>query len=470
MLFSDPVFFLFFLVYFVLHLLVPPRARLLLIIIGSSVFYAWWRPAYLWLPFLLIAIAWTGVAWIERVADPASRKLRLGITLASLFLPLAVVKYSYFVVFDAIGHFVDLSVLMDNPASLKFPLPLGISFITFTLTAYVVDVYRGVYKAERQLTAVVGYVLFFPHLVAGPILRPHELIPQLKQARRALGARFTVGIAIFTLGLLKKLLFADQLGIVADRVFASGGASLGGWDYLLGIYAFSVQIYCDFSGYTDMAIGIAYLLRVRLPTNFLRPYAATSIIDFWRRWHITLSHWLRDYLYIPLGGNRGGERARFRNVLVTMVLGGLWHGASWTFVVWGLVHGLAIGVTHMLQAPMRRWRIHIPRAVAVLLTFHLVTASWVFFRASSLTDAGRVFGGVLTANWDGGVAFAAAQSFPILLLAMFAILHPFDRHALVRLGVRRLNPGLVWPAIGLCWILAIAVSQGSSAKFIYFDF
>lgn len=469
MLFSDPVFFLFFVVYFILHLLVPARARLLLIIAGSSVFYAWWRPAYLWLPYLLTIVAWTGVASIEKVVDPARRKMRLVITLALLFLPLVVVKYSYFVIFDAIGRLVDMSAIVSEPSSLKFALPLGISFITFTLTAYVVDVYRGVYKAERRLETVVGYVLFFPHLVAGPILRPHELIPQLRQERRALGARFSVGIAIFTLGLLKKLVFADQLSIVADRVFLPG-ATAGGWEYILGIYAFSVQIYCDFSGYTDMAIGIAYLLRVRLPTNFLRPYAATSIVDFWRRWHITLSHWLRDYLYIPLGGNRGGERARFRNALITMGLGGLWHGANWTFVVWGLLHGLALGMTHMLRFPMRRLGIQVPHFLAVFLTFHFVTASWVFFRASSLTDAGRVFSGVFTANWGGLGAIATAEAFPILLLMVFAVLHPFDRHALVRLGVRRLSPGVIWPAIGLCWVLAITVSQGSSAKFIYFDF
>ena len=469
MLFSDPIFFLFFAVYFLFHLIVPPRARLYLIILGSSIFYAWWRADYLWLPYLLTAISWAGVAWIEIATGAAARKRRLIVTLILLFLPLVIVKYSYFLVFDVIGRIIDVSGVAPDPAALRFALPLGISFITFTLTAYVVDVYRGIYLAEQRVETVAGYVLFFPHLIAGPILRPHELIPQFKQLRRALGARFVVGIAIFTLGLVKKLIFADQLAAVTDRVFAPG-ATATGWEYALGIYGFSVQIYCDFSGYTDMAIGIAYLLRIRLPTNFLRPYAATSIVDFWRRWHITLSHWLRDYLYIPLGGNRGGELGRFRNVLITMVLGGLWHGANWTFVIWGLLHGLALGATHALRRPMRALGIGPPSWLSVILTFHFVTAAWVFFRAPTLSDAGRVFGGLVTADWSGGATFAAGHSFPILLLAVFALLHRFDRHAVVRLGVRKLNPGILWPALGLCWALAVTVSQGSSAKFIYFDF
>src|SRR6185437_9531767 len=206
-------------------------------------------------------------------------------------------------------------------------LPLGISFVTFTLTAYVVDVYRGRFRVERNLVKMRGYVLFFPHLIAGPILRPHELLPQLGHLRRALGARFTLGVALFAIGLVKKVIFADTISVLVDHVYHESGV-VSGWEYLLAVHGFSMQIYCDFSGYTDMAIGLAYILRIRLPTNFRRPYISSSIVEFWRRWHITLSFWLRDYLYIPLGGNRQGRSRQMLNLLITMVLGGLWHGAA----------------------------------------------------------------------------------------------------------------------------------------------
>lgn len=469
MLFSEPIFFVFFSIYFLCHLIIPSRARIYLIIIGSSIFYAWWRIDYLWIPYLLTSASCAGVIWIQRATDPASRKRRLLLAVSVLLLPLILVKYAHFLIFDLVGRIIDVSIAFPNPETLKFPLPLGISFITFTLIAYVVDVYRGIFPQEKSITAIFGYVLFFPHLIAGPILRPHELIPQLKALRRALDARFTLGIAIFTLGLVKKLVFADQLAIYVDPVFASGSAA-DGWEHALAIYAFSVQIYCDFSGYTDMAIGLAYLLRIRLPANFNRPYASRSVIDFWRRWNMTLSYWLRDYLYIPLGGNRDGELARFRNLILTMVLGGLWHGANWTFIIWGLLHGLMLGATHALVHPMQRLGLAIPAPISVFLTFHFVTVAWVFFRAPTFADAMRVFGSLAKMNWSGGAAFASTHIYPLLLLGIFAISHRFDRHALIRIGVRRLRISILWPLIGLCWLLAITLSQGSSAKFIYFDF
>jgi alginate O-acetyltransferase complex protein AlgI len=202
MLFSEPVFFVFFAGYFALHLLLPPRFRLYLIIVGSAVFYSWWRPAYVGLPFLLVVMAWAGTAWMQAAAGKRPVRLRLAVVVAALLLPLLIFKYSYFIANDVLGAIVDVRAFIDVD-ELKWPLPLGISFVTFTLLAYVIDVYRGQYRPERSLATVLGYVLFFPHLIAGPILRPHELMPQLKQPRRALDARFTLGIAIFTLGLVK---------------------------------------------------------------------------------------------------------------------------------------------------------------------------------------------------------------------------------------------------------------------------
>ncbi len=347
MLFSEPVFFAFFAIYFLLHCLISPRWRIYLIIVGSTVFYAWWRIEYVFLPYVLAVIAWAGSRFIEKAATDGDRRLRLKLVLVALFTPLVLSKYSFFIANEILKPMLgapsgDLSVL-------KIALPLGISFITFTLTAYVVDVYRGRFRKDTSLTYLLGYVLFFPHLIAGPILRPNELLPQLRQERRALDARFALGALIFSVGLVKKLVFADTLAIAVDGVFAAN-ATPSAWEYLLAIHGFSLQIYCDFSGYTDMAIGIAYILRIRLPTNFLRPYTATSIVEFWRRWHITLSFWLRDYLYIPLGGNRLGYARQIVNLLITMVLGGLWHGAAFTFVIWGAVHGIGLAAVHMLRS------------------------------------------------------------------------------------------------------------------------
>ncbi len=311
MLFSDPVFFIFFAVYFTCHYFLPARFRIWLIIAGSAVFScAGWRPAYVWLPFAMALGAFAGAAWIDAGKEQRVRRLRLATTLVIGFLPLAFIKYAFFLANDVLG----LRGVIDT-AQLRYPLPLGLSFITFTLSAYVIDVYRGKYPLEPSLKILLGYVLFFPHLIAGPILRPHELMPQLRHPSPAPGARFKLGIAIFTMGLVKKLIFADTIAQAVDKVYQHGGSS---FEHLVALYGFSVQIYCDFSGYTDMAIGLAYLLRVRLPTNFLRPYSALSIVDFWRRWHITLSHWLRDYLYIPLGGNRGGKARQIRNILITI--------------------------------------------------------------------------------------------------------------------------------------------------------
>jgi len=465
MLFSEPIFFVFFAIYFSLHLLLSERHRLTLVIVGSTVFYAWWRPAYVGVPYVLAVIAWGGTLWLEAAKHfDSRRRLRLVATLIALFLPLAVVKYSYFVANDVLG----LRGVFDT-SQLRWSLPLGISFITFTLSAYVIDVYRRQYPVERSIKLLLGYVLFFPHLIAGPILRPYELIPQLRNMRDARGARFMTGIAIITLGLVKKLVFADTIAQFVDSVYA-GRVGDNAWAHLGAIYGFSAQIYCDFSGYTDMAIGIAYLLRIRLPTNFLRPYLATSIVDFWRRWHITLSHWLRDYLYIPLGGNRYGGLLQFRNIMITMVLGGLWHGANWTFLIWGSLHGLALGLLHLARGPLKALRIYVPKWLGIILTFHFVSFAWIYFRAADIQAADGIIRGLLYGSWSDPFSVLQQNTFVVLLIVAFLGLHRFDRNALVRVGVRRTPLALTVPAIAFCWILAIAVSQGSSAKFIYFDF
>jgi|SRR5579871_5540229 len=467
MVFSDPVFFAFFAVYFALHLLVPAAYRIYLIIAGSSVFYAWWRVDYLWVPYLLTIVALIGVPWISGTVSPPIRRRRLAIVIAALFAPLVLIKYSYFMVHSLIAPLTGGSGFA-NDAALRLPLPLGLSFVTFTLTAYVVDVYRGQYPPEQRAPFVFGYVLFFPHLIAGPILRPRELMPQLRRMSRPLKARFTLALAIFTLGLVKKLVFADQIAGVVDQVWAHEDRRTA-WESLLAIYGFSMQIYCDFSGYTDMAIAVALALRIRLPENFVRPYAAPSVIEFWRRWHITLSYWLRDYLYIPLGGKGNSLQMRSRNLMITMVLGGLWHGANWTFVVWGALHGAALSIVHWIRPVLARHTMQPPRWLGIFLTFNFVTWGWIYFRAPSVASAHRLIRDLFPVPWPTGSQLGQF-AFPLLLLGSFALLHRFDSHAHVRFALRRVRPALYWPAIGLCWLLAITLSQGSSAKFIYFDF
>jgi alginate O-acetyltransferase complex protein AlgI len=464
MLFSSPIFFIFFAVYFTLHLVIPARWRLYLIIAGSTIFYAWWKLEYVLLPYLLMAIAYFGVIWMMEAALEPGRKRRACIVIALLFVPLVVFKYTNFIYNDVLGALTGGGKVFD------LTLPLGVSFVTFTLTAYIVDIYRGKFSPRTRPQTVLAYVLFFPHLIAGPILRPDELIPQLEHPRSKKSLLPVAALAVFTVGLVKKLVFADPIAELVDQVYAHASTATAP-EALLAIYGFSVQIYCDFSGYTDMAIGLAMLLGVRLPNNFEQPYCADSIVDFWRRWHKTLSFWLRDYLYIPLGGSREGKLHEIRNVMITMALGGLWHGASWTFVIWGVLQGTAVSAVHVARKLLHwSWPDRVPHWVGVLVTFHFVTLAWVFFRAPGLGGAADVLRAAVAGSWEGAPLFLNAHVFVILLIVLLLVLHRYDDHRRVRIAAARMRPEILWPLLLTLWALAITVSQGSSAKFIYFDF
>jgi D-alanyl-lipoteichoic acid acyltransferase DltB (MBOAT superfamily) len=467
-LFNSPVFIAFFVCYLIAHCLTPNRYRLWTMIAGSAMFYGYWNWAFAGLPFLLVLLALLAT-WFTVSADPRQRRFRLAIGVVVLLMPLLFFKYTNFIWTDVIGALVDLEGIARRGKLLTVPLPLGISFVTFTLIAYLVDVSTGKYPFKTSPRWLLGYTLFFPHLIAGPILRPHELIPQLHRGMPVRRGNLLPGMALFTVGLIKKTILADPIGTVVTTIYAhSSGRSAV--EYLFAFYGFAVQIYCDFSGYTDMALGTALILGVRLPGNFLRPYLAASIADFWRRWHITLSHWLRDYVYIPLGGGRGGAGKTMRNVMITMAVGGLWHGANWTFLIWGVLHGAGVAGSHLLQRHAPRW-MRPPNWVLVLVTFHVVALLWIFFRSPDLTTALTMLYGCLGgASFENTAGFIKEHVFEIALMIAFFLSHPWDDGRRVRIMARTHPPIVVGAVIAMGVLLVIAIGSESPAKFIYFEF
>lgn len=367
----------------------------------SLFFYAWWD--WRFLPVLILSVLFNyGIShWMvqaQKTAAAARAKLLLTVGITVNLAYLGWFKYALFIA--TISH--DLFETGISQFLSEIVLPLGISFFTFTQIAFLVDVWRD-HSERPPFSSYLLFVTYFPHLIAGPILHHKEMMPQFNNLleRAPNLEKLGIGLSIFVLGLAKKMLIADSVAIYSDQVFNAAGQGthlsiLEGW---CGALAYTVQIYFDFSGYSDMAIGLSYMLGIRLPFNFNSPYKANSIIDFWRRWHITLSRFLRDYLYIPLGGNRRGLLRRHVNLLTTMLLGGLWHGAGWTFVIWGGLHGMFLIVNHV-------WRntVTLPcssvgcKLASRALTFLAVIVAWVFFRASDLEVAFEVLGSMVGVN------------------------------------------------------------------------
>jgi alginate O-acetyltransferase complex protein AlgI len=351
------------------------RGTTILLLLAAFVFYGWdspWR--HVVVLALMIAVNFAIARRLARTPGSAARRILLAVGVGANLLVLGYFKYAGFLLgqFGLDGRFTVL-------------LPLGISFYTFTQIAYLVDVYDGRAR-EYDPANYALFVTWFPHLIAGPIIHHKEMMPQFAAAFRARiqPALVVGGLSVFAVGLAKKVLLADNLAPLADAVFGRGGhVALTFAEAWTGALAYALQIYFDFSGYSDMAIGLSLMLGVRLPLNFNSPYKAASIVDFWRRWHMTLSRFLREYLYIPLGGNRRGSPRRYVNVMATMLIGGLWHGAGWTFVAWGGLHGVYLVINHAWRA----LGVPLPRVPAAALTFLAVVVAWVFFRASDFAAA-----------------------------------------------------------------------------------
>jgi D-alanyl-lipoteichoic acid acyltransferase DltB (MBOAT superfamily) len=368
------------------------------LVAASVFFYGWWNPKFVLLLLGSIAFNFAMGRAISRIPGQAKAKYLLAAAITANLVVLGIFKYFDFFIATVNG------VAHTNLSLAGIILPLGISFFTFTQIAFLVDAYRGLAR-EYSPVHYALFVSYFPHLIAGPVLHHKQMMPQfaLPETYRPNWENLAVGLTIFTIGLAKKVLIADNLAPTADGVFgaASEGRTLMFFEAWIGALAYTFQLYFDFSGYSDMAIGLARMFNVKFPLNFNSPYKATSIVDFWRRWHMTLSAFLREYLYFALGGNRKGPVRRYVNILLTMLLGGLWHGASWTFVAWGGLHGLFLAVNHGWRAlGIKMWR-----GPAWCLTFLAVVVSWVFFRADSFQTAGSI---LLSMSGANGFSFPVA--------------------------------------------------------------
>jgi D-alanyl-lipoteichoic acid acyltransferase DltB (MBOAT superfamily) len=463
MLFPTLTFAVFFFGVYLVHLALRTRRRLWQVaMIGASyVFYGWWDWRFCGLLGASTVVNW-GIAHRLERAEGARRRLLVAMAVVANLAGLSLFKYYGFFVETISASF---GSAVSLPA-LELALPIGISFFTFQAISYVVDIHRRKLDS-RPLLDFALYLSFFPQLVAGPIVRGTELLPQLDRLGQDDRVEISEAALLIARGLFKKMVVATYLATsVVDPVFDAPSLATR-TELLLAFYGYAVQIYADFSGYTDIAIGIALLLGFRFPTNFDSPYRARSIQEFWRRWHMTLSRWLRDYLYIPLGGNRGSPAATYRNLMATMVLGGLWHGAAWTFVIWGAVHGLALSVERFAgrwhrPASGRWWS-----AFRWLVTFHVVCLAWVPFRAETFALAGEFLVGLATAPLTGPFNIAAAV---LIVLSLGAQLAPSDLADRLRRIYAGLDPAMQSAAVGVWIFLVSALGPEGVAPFIYFQF
>ena len=446
------------------------RLRLVFIVAASYVFYAHWDWHFLPLIWGSSTIDWWLGQKIGNTDEPRRRRVWLMATVAVNLGALGLFKYWNFGIDSARAALDVLGVHMPD-ITLRLALPVGISFFTFESMSYVIDVYRRQIQPHKSYLEYLGFVAFFPHLVAGPIIRPRDLLPQLSAPPRFDPIAGSDGLFLIATGLLKKVAIGDTLATqLIDRIF-DAPLQYSGLECYLAVVGYAIQIYCDFSGYTDIAIGSAQLLGIRFPVNFNAPYKARNLSDFWHRWHISLSSWLRDYLYIPLGGNRKGPGRTYVNLLLTMLLGGLWHGANWTFVVWGAIHGSGLAVTRWFErrrglAPVRVGLLR--HAFSVFVTFHVVCVAWVFFRSSDFHIASLMFGRMATLS----TYHPNIHALPMTMLALGLVTH-FLPDGWTR-AFRSAFPRMPAYAQGMALLLAaIALRQMQSAEavpFVYFQF
>jgi alginate O-acetyltransferase complex protein AlgI len=506
MLFNSYTFIVFFAIVLALHNLpFSWKTKKINLLIASYVFYAAWNPPFILLLWLSTLVDYFVGKALYTQENKHKKKLLLVVSLIGNLGMLCFFKYGGFLL-ENFTHLVNALGVNYHPAKPNIILPAGISFYTFTTLCYTIDMYRKESKPVQSLLDFSLFVTFFPHLVAGPIVRPPQLVPQFATPRKANTQQLVQGLFLLTLGLFMKVFLADgMLADPANNVFGTHGP-LQTIDAWMGVLAFSGQIFFDFAGYSSCAIGAALCLGFVLPQNFLFPYAAIGFADFWRRWHITLSSWLRDYLYIPLGGNRRGKYRTYFNLMVTMLLGGLWHGANWTFVVWGALHGFYLWVekayrdarrkspgktvfatsdTNVTKASFAPSLKKLPEGVfppeaghqktlttfvLALCTFFLVNVTWVFFRSADFTQAWTMLHSMFVSSPNGSPVLTYLDIAKVAIIIVgLVIAHWLMRNTMVLTVANKMS----WWMLGIVWsvmLLLVILSQNSGGAFIYFQF
>jgi len=493
MVFNSYTFIAFFIVVLILHSLpFNWRTKKINLLLASYVFYAAWNPPFILLLWLSTVVDYFVGRSLYHQENKSKRRLLLVVSLIGNLGMLCFFKYGGFLL-DNFTQLVNLLGMDYHPAKPNIILPAGISFYTFTTLCYTIDMYKRKSEPVKSMLDFSLFVTFFPHLVAGPIVRPPQLVPQFETPRQATRKQLLQGLFLLSLGLFMKVVLADSmLADSANMVFDAHDrvSMLDAW---MGVLAFSGQIFFDFAGYSTCAIGVASCLGFILPENFLYPYAAIGFSDFWKRWHITLSSWLRDYLYIPLGGNRSGTVRTYINLMITMLLGGLWHGANWTFVVWGALHGFYLWVEKLIadvrKDPARSITVtpmgdvgvlgpvpeilkkkNVRNFILALLTFLLINVTWVFFRAPDFGSAWKLLSAMFFPFKDAAVLLTTLSIIKVsVIVTGMIIFHWLMRNTRVLVVAEKLP----WWLLGVIWsvlLLLLIWSQESSSSFIYFQF
>lgn len=443
MIFSSIQFIIFFLI-FLLFIKILKNNQRSIIILFSIFFYGFWSPPF---TFLILFFFITSYFFLKK---DLSLKVSIPVTLFPLFY----FKYSFF-----LSNFYEIKILTD--LSYKGDLPLAISFITFTTIAILVDVKTKKYNDKINFYSLSEFLIYFPQLIAGPILRAKELIPLLKNKIVFTNANVKFGILLFMIGFVKKVFFADSISNFIDPIFEKENFTES-QDYIKGFLLFPLQIYFDFSGYVDMALGVSKILSIDLPINFNRPYLSSSLTEFWRNWHITLSKWFRDYVYIPLGGSRYGNKKLFSNLFLTMSIAGLWHGASINFILWGSMNGIFL----FLEKQMSKY-FNFNRLIKIFLTCFLVFNLWIIFRINDLNFL-LIFYSNLYQNFFTIIEIENLILLALVITAVFS--QKFDNYKYIENISKKLNFLILIPIFIIVLITGLAIKAGSSEKFIYFDF